>query len=157
MENATLAGKIALILFFIPFLAFACSAKSNVWDPTILKGPLVTCTGVGAGGTDNKSCQDLCDLICTTANIIYFAIAFVLWIIIPIMFVWGGIQLIVSTGNPGGIESGKKTMTAAAIGLLIVVCAYLIVYTMVSVIGIANIGGFSSGSGSASITCHVQQ
>jgi len=50
--------------------------------------------------------------------------------IIVLMIIWGGFQYI--QGNP---EAGKKTLTAAIIGLVIVVISFLIVNEIVNVIG----------------------
>jgi hypothetical protein len=137
-----------LMLMLLPWLVFAdCKANSNVWNISILKGPLITCTGAGAtGGTDNTNCQSLCDLICTSANVVYFGIGVVIWIIAPIMFAWSGILFILARGSPDKTSQAKKMITATVIGLLIVICAYLIVYVFVKTLGITGIGGFGTPS-----------
>jgi hypothetical protein len=136
-----------LVVLLLPAIVFACNANSNVWNISILKGPLITCTGAGAvGGTDQKNCTDFCDLICTSANVIYFGIGVVLWIIMPIMFAWSGLMLILSRGNPNGTSNARKMLTGTVIGLLIVLCAYIIVYTFVNVLNISGVGGFTNPS-----------
>ncbi len=145
--KAKLAYAIPIfVIIAVPYVAFA-AIHSNVWDPNILKGPLVTCTGDGSNGVP---CQNLCDLIGTAANVIYFGIGVVIWIVAPIMIAWSGIRLMLSRGNPEGASGAKKMITSVVIGLLIVLCAYLIVATFVSVLGISGVGGFGSG------TCVVQ-
>ncbi|MGC9598851.1 MAG: hypothetical protein ABSE18_00485 [Minisyncoccia bacterium] len=134
-----LVGALALFAIMAPYLAFA-AINSNVWSPAILKGPLVTCTGAGGGGT--SSCSNLCDLVSTAANVIYFGIGVVIWIIAPIMIAWSGIRLLISRGSPEKTSEARKMITSVVIGLLIVLCAYIIVYTFVHVLGIIGIGGF---------------
>src|SRR5690242_8314340 len=107
MQNLTTRQKVVLLiplLFAVasPFVAFAASApvRSNVWSISILKGSLVTCTGTGSG-TVKYACENLCDLISTVANVVYFFIGFVIWIVTPIMFAWSGILFMLARGNPG--------------------------------------------------------
>lgn len=137
-----------VVLPSIILVASAASINNNVWDVTILKGPLVTCTGTGSGGTN--ACTSLCDLTATIIHIIYFGIAVVIWIVTPVMIAWGGIRLMLTRGNPEGMSGAKKQITGTVIGLVIVLTAYLIVYTFVTVLGIAGVGGFSAAA------CSVQ-
>ena len=149
--KAKLAYAIPIIVLFvlpsIILVASAASINNNVWDVSILKGPLVTCTGDGSNGVP---CQNLCDLIGTVVHVVYFTIAVVIWIIAPIMVAWSGIRLMLSRGNPEGASGAKKMITSVVIGLVIVLSAYLIVFTFVSVLNISGVGGFSSS------TCVVQ-
>jgi hypothetical protein len=141
-----LAVVYAALLVFSLALPYVASAaiNSNVWSPSILSGPLVTCTGNGVGGTQ---CQNLCDLIATIANVIYYCIGVVIWIITPIMVAWAGILMLMSRGSPEKVSSARKMLTGIMLGLLIVLCAYLIVYTFVSVLGIQNsVGGFGTAA-----------
>lgn len=143
-----LAVAIPIIaLFVLPsFVTVAsASATNNVWELSILQGPLVTCTGTG-GSNGLPACSNLCDLIATFVHIVYFGIAVVIWIVTPIMFAWGGIRFMLSRGNPGAMSGAKKQLTATVIGLLIVLAAYLIVFTFVTVLGIAGVGGFGASS-----------
>lgn len=124
--------------------------NSNVWNPVILKGPLVTCSGAPViydaanpqGRPNNEACYSLCDLVATAANVIYFGIGVVIWIIAPIFVLWAGILLLTSTGNPAKASEAKKMITGIVIGLVIVLCAYLLVYTFVNILGITGVFGF---------------
>lgn len=147
-----------LTILMAPTLALAGTANSNVWSPSILKGPLITCTGDGGSGPGGgtQACTSLCDLVATTANVIYFFIGVVIWIVAPIMVAVSGILFMISRGNPGKLEAAKKTITTTIVGLLIVLSAYLIVYTFVAALneisgGQTNIGGFTSGSPAACV------
>jgi len=149
--------KIVSKLFYIlPLAIFALSSlaaphvaradiHSNVWSIDILKGPLISCTGAGAeGGTDSKNCTNLCDLVSTAANLVYFGIGIVIWIVTPIMFAWSGMLFLISRGSTERTGQARKMITGTVIGLLIVLCAYLIVSIFISVLGgpILGIGGF---------------
>ena len=83
----------------LPYVVLAKTApiNSNVWNPTILSGPLLICTGVPAnGGPITNTCNNLCDLVAQIAQVIYFAIAVVIWIVTPITITIAGIRLMMS-------------------------------------------------------------
>jgi len=135
-----------LSLLILPSFAFAFTTP-NVWDPSILKGPLVTCTGNGGAspnGGNTQACQSLCDLIYTFINVIYFAIALVLWILAPIFFGVSGIMFLLSGASPELRSTAKKSLTGTVWGIIIVLCSWLIVNTIVTFFGITGIGGFGA-------------
>lgn len=56
--------------------------------------------------------------------------------IIAVIFIMlGGYQLLISGGDPNGYKKGKTTITQAAIGLIIVLLAYVIVQFITSLVG----------------------
>lgn len=148
-----------LTLVLLPCTVFAAAnpIKSNVFNPTILAGPLVLCTGTGSPATTIggvavpaiPACSNLCDVVAQIAQVIYYAIAVVIWIITPILVAGGGIMIMLGGASPEMVGRGKKTITGAVWGVGIVLCAWLIVKTFISPvtgIGISGIGGFSSSS-----------
>jgi hypothetical protein len=152
-----------IFIFFMPLmlsflaapsavLADSATIHSNVWSPTTLAGPLITCVGAapaagGVSGGVTQTCSSFCDLVSTAANLVYFAIAFVIWIIAPIMFLWAGILFMISTGSAERTGQARKMITGTVIGLLIVLCAYLLVLTLVNVLQIQNyVGGFGTAA-----------
>jgi hypothetical protein len=155
----TLLLTAVFALSFLPLVASASNQWSasnmpSVWDPTVLQGPFVSCSGnvaelTNAGESSGLGpCSDLCDLVVTILADIYIAIAFVIWIILPISFVAGGIMYMLGGANPSLLEKAKSTLKGAVIGALIVLCAYLLVSTFVTFMKISNIGGFSTGANS---------
>jgi hypothetical protein len=147
----TLLLTAILTFSFFPLLAGAASLP-NVWSPTSIKGPLVTCTGDVAGLNTSSGlgpCTDLCDLVLTIVTDIYVGIAFVIWIILPISFVTGGIMYMLGGANPSLLTTAKSTLKGAVIGAIIVLCAYLLIATFVKFMSISNIGGFSTNASSA--------
>ena len=142
----------------LPYVTFADHnpINSNVFIPTILKGPLVICTGVPTtGGPIQKTCNNLCDLVAQIANVIYFMIAVVIWIIMPILVVIGGIMIMLSGANPEMLGRAKKTITGAVWGAVIVLAAWLIVYTFIAAFG--GLGQYIGGFGQAACTVTTQQ
>jgi hypothetical protein len=73
-----------------------------------------------------------------------------IFILAPIMVVVGGVMILMAGANPGMLESGKKAITAAVVGLIIVLCAYLIVNTFITVLSITGVGGFGTSACSTS-------
>lgn len=51
-------------------------------------------------------------------------------ILAVLMIVIGGIEYITAYGNTGRTENAKNRITQALIGLLLAICAYLILYTI---------------------------
>lgn len=143
----TIFATVALAFLFAPYLASACTLP-NVWNPASIKGPLVTCTGDIANINNNNAklpaCASLSDLICTVTTDIYVGMAFVIWIILPISFIAGGIMYMLAGANPGMLTKAKSTLMGAVIGAIIVLCSYLLIATVVHFLNISNIGGFGA-------------
>ena len=149
------AAKLLFILIIgssvvLPLVAQAYTTPS-LWPTGYWgAGGLVSCTGnylTGAGATAGATpCTSLCDLINTFINIVYFLMSIAIFIITPILFVWGGIMIMISSGDPGRLETGKKILTGTIIGLAIVLCAYLLISTVLKVLGVTSIGGFGGAA-----------
>lgn len=125
-------------------------AVSSAHAPNILTGgywgPFVTCTApitlpLPPAGTPQgtTACKSLCDLIHTLIHVIAFGMSLTLYAAAPILFAWGGILILISSGNPGKISEGKKVLTGTLIGVLIILSAYLIVKTLIDTLGITLI------------------
>ena len=148
-----LVAKIALTVIIaasilIPVAAMASSNGTYI-NPSLwptgywATNGLVSCTGNYVNPTAN-ACTNLCDLIGTFINIIYFAMSIAIFIITPIMFVVGSIMVMISGANPEMLGRGKKILISTVVGLAIVLCSYLIVSTVISVLGIGGVGGFTA-------------
>jgi uncharacterized membrane protein YgcG len=140
----------AAVTLFAPLAASASVAQgiglTGYW------GPLVSCTGnydsstTVMPGAPSNACTSVCDLIGTFINVTYFAMSAALFILAPVLFVVGGIMFLMSGANPGMLEKAKKTLTSTLIGLLIVLCSYLLIYTFVKALNITGIGGFGTSA-----------
>lgn len=51
-----------------------------------------------------------------------------------IFIVWGGFKIIFAGANPGLVSSGRQTIIRAVVGLVILLCAWLIVDTVLKVL-----------------------
>lgn len=145
---------IMLVAPFIigPSMARATSnpVNNDVFDPTILGGPLLVCAGSSVGNSAKLPlCSNLCDLVGQIANVIYFFIAVVIWIIAPILIMVGGIMIMLHGASPEMVSRGKKTITGAIWGIVIVLCAWLIVFVFIGALGHLkqDVGGFGGNGG----------
>lgn len=112
----------------------------------VLLLPLITKAAglVPCGGEDEDPCT-VCDLLILFQNVLKFALVIVFLIVI-VFIVYGGFRWIFSGGNEANIKAGMKIITNAIIGLMIVLCAWLIVNTVFWLIGQA--GGKEEYTGS---------
>lgn len=78
------------------------------------------------------------DLIQLGVNVINFLIDISL-VIATIFFLWGGLLFIISGGSEERISKGRQAMTAAVIGIVIVLASILIVNTFLEWFTICNI------------------
>jgi hypothetical protein len=125
-----------LVMFALPAQASILSFPSSI----------VTCTGDGGGGL--PQCTSFCDILATVYNIIQFGIALTLDFFAPVFLVLGGVMIMFAGGSPKTMSTGKSMILGAVIGIAIVLGAYLIVNTFLSIIGAntlgAKIGGFGA-------------
>lgn len=89
---------------------------------------IVTC-----GRAGQQMCK-LCDLIKGILDIINY-IEDILFGVFILAFMIGGIIYITSSGESSMMEMGKKTLMNAAIGIVIVLASYLIVFTVITYLG----------------------
>ena len=160
-----IAGSLAAL----PLISSAAANSSGnvayttpaLW-PTGFWGPVVWCTGNYLTGTGNNqlsvngstppACNNLCDLIGTFINAIYLLLSIAIFILTPIFLVWGGVMIMLAGANPGMLETGKKILTGTAISLAIVLCSYLLVNTVLSVLNVTDVGGFNGNPSSCTLS-----
>jgi len=103
---------VLIILFLVvPFIVFAAEWK---WGD-----PLVIC---GREGTNPCT---LCDIF-RLAKIIVQFITTGLFVIAPIFIVMGGIRILIGGAKPDEVQSGKKMITNAIIGIVIALLAWVV-------------------------------
>ncbi len=69
------------------------------------------------------------------ANIIY-AVVSISAVILFIMLVIGGFKFMIASGDPKNLDTAKKTITYALLGLFVIVCSYLILRTLEAFTGV---------------------
>ncbi len=116
---------------------------------------LISCTGqyplTGAASqtTDasgNPYCTSLDQLVQTFVNVIYLVMSLALFIIAPILFLVGAIMIMMAGANPDMLTKGKQMLVSVAVGILIVLCSYLIVSVLISIFHITGINGFPTST-----------
>lgn len=110
--------------FLVPILLFFISANAFAQEP------LVQC---GNAPDDPCTWDDLMALIQTVFD---FGLKYVAIPIAVIMIAWGGITMAISAGNESKFKQGRDIITATAIGLVIIFAAWLIINTVVGLLGI---------------------
>ncbi|HVM73752.1 MAG TPA: hypothetical protein VMU13_02665 [Candidatus Paceibacterota bacterium] len=82
----------------------------------------------GAGG-----CQSICDLALLAQNVLNDGI-YVAVFLSAILFAWAGFKHMTAGGDMHAINEANKVFSAVFIGLIIILSAWLIVSTLMSVI-----------------------
>lgn len=89
------------------------------------------------GGLGLIPCDDTCnfnDIMQLINNLITFLITTLFIPIIIILFMYSGFKYITAQGNPAKIGNIKKTVIHIVVGMLLVLCSWLIVKTVLSVL-----------------------
>ena len=126
MDKVALGAVFSLfiIILFVPVPASAL----NIWKGAYCGAD----TAIGDTGGPQGSCS-ICDAYVVAKNIINFLIQ-LSFTIATAMIVWGALQMILSTGNPGKVSQAKSIMMSALIGLAIALASWLIVNTIITVL-----------------------
>jgi hypothetical protein len=85
----------------------------------------------------------------TVGDIVNSAITYLFPVVGFLLFIYlifGGYQYLLSGGNPKSIEAGKKNITNAIIGFIIVFASYWIVSVIGRILGIGAIGNIFTPS-----------
>ena len=130
-------GKVLIALFWFGILTLPISVLAHnieFW-PTGYWGPVYE--GVcGDGGI----CTSLCDLIHLAQHVVYWMLSFLVFVVVPIMVVWGGIRVLTAAGSPDKISTGKRIVLGAIVGAMIGLGAFLIISTFLNLIGGEAVG-----------------
>jgi hypothetical protein len=109
----------------------------------------VPCTGTGAGGT--TKC-DVCQIFELITNIYNYMVKIIMPILAGLLFLWGGIMMVMAGASEESYKKGKAIFVNTAIGVVIVLISWLAVNTiLVEFARSAN--GFSSGSWWQGVKC----
>lgn len=81
-----------------------------------------------------------------TANSLFrfiINVLIILGIVISLIFLlWGGIRWILSGGDKGKVDAARSTIVASIVGLIIVILAYVIINTVLTLLTGNGINGF---------------
>jgi hypothetical protein len=113
----------------------SCNCPCSSTEPC--KGGLVPC---------GRSCDDPCTEICECCpctichffvlikRIIDFLTTTIAFPLLALMIVVGGIMFLTSSGSEKQLTKAKEILKAAAIGILIVLCAWVIIDTVITLL-----------------------
>lgn len=133
----------ALIAFSSPALVHGQQSPGFPYWGT--SPPLLPC-----GTPGGPSCSSICQIFILFQRLIYFGITLVFFAIAPVLFIWGGVMLLISAGSPEKISSGKKILTGTIFGIGLALGSFIIVNTFFWAMGIVF---GSSQTDWFSITC----
>lgn len=129
----------ALIFSATPVSAASCESIDWLEQSTGIKdGLIVPCECTSSDTSDAGDRIDQCgltELLQTIVNITQL-ILFLTGTVALVMFMYGGVMFIIAAGAQDKVQKGKDALKAAAIGIVIVLGAWLIVnFTIVSLTG----------------------
>ncbi len=97
----------------------------------VLAVPAVASAQVNIGNYGNTFGLGTADLEATVINIVQWILGF-LGLIAVIMILWGGFTWITAGGNEDKVATAKKIISAAVVGLIVVLLAWAIVTFVVN-------------------------
>lgn len=146
-----IATLVALPL--VPLAARADATMPNIW-PTGYWAPggIVSCTAFYSTSANDAAqmgkpyCTSIDNLVQTVLNALALGMSIAIFIVAPVSFVSGGVMMMLSGANPEMLGQSKRLLTGTVIGILIVLCSYLILNTVLTLFNVAQcFGGFGSG------------
>lgn len=87
---------------------------------------------------------EFCHLFIMLDDILDFLLLRIIPILATIMLIIGGIMLYFAGASAEAFSTGKNILTSAVIGLVIIYCSWLIVNTILNILGIAEWTGLKS-------------
>lgn len=114
-----------LVLFFLPLVSLASS------------GPIVP-----QGSSYETGDYELSDLLQVGVNVTKIILGMVGSLTL-LMFVYGGVMMLISAGNSEKVSQAKGILMAAVIGLIIVFSSYLIIQFVMQALGVSWSGSTS--------------
>ena len=119
MSRRNVLAVLMTLFFMTPTIVMAAGMVSIVPQNSDCNGP---------GG-----CQSFCDLVQLAQNVLNDGI-YVAVFLSAVLFAWSGFKHMTAGGDSGQIKEANKVFSAVFIGLIIILSAWLIVSTLMSVI-----------------------
>lgn len=124
MRQAVTSALVALVL--LPSAALAVSSPTSI-VPSDCNQP---------GG-----CKSICDIAALAQNLLDIGI-FLAVFLSAILFAWAGWKYLTAGGNPSEISQAKHLFLNVAVGLILILAAWLIVDTLIRTL--TNVGNWSA-------------
>ena len=121
---------VSVFLSLFISINFCYADDKNLKDAFDIGGPLQQVAGEKGAGYNigEAKAEDMISLIITTV------LTFV-GVIFLVLAIYGGYIWMMARGNEQEVEKAKNTLTAAVIGLVIVIAAYAISYYVINALG----------------------
>jgi len=110
--------------------------------------PILPCHGV--------DCRSTCDFTYLLQRTFWFLLSVGIFGLAPLAIAVGGTMLLVGSASPPILAMGKKALTGAAIDIVFGLLAWLIVNTLVHVLGVSGSGNGQVGGFGAPIACDYE-
>lgn len=128
---------LSLLTFSAPMLLATSMAGASITNDVCSGVGAATGTGAATAGSNNNSgCgsgkADLKGSIENIAAYVVNVLSIIVGIVAVIMIILGGFKYITSSGESGKVESAKKTLIMAIVGLILVALAQLIVHFVIN-------------------------
>lgn len=144
------AKKIAAIVLLVA-VSIILGTSIALAQSDASQGGLVPLTCQGGAG---QPCAcNLCDAYELGKRIINFLLYAVSIPIAALAFLYGGLRMLTSQGNPTAITEGKAAITNAVIGLALAFFAWIILSTILTTLGY-GITGVTAGNIFSPLACH---
>jgi hypothetical protein len=124
-----------LLIFIIVWLLAGNFASAAVFTGLVPCGP---------GHTDYPVCT-VCHLFMLISNIVDFITRTLMPPLAGLLFLAGGIMIIAAGASEKNYQTGKTIIINTAIGVFIVLAAWAIVHTLITTIGVTQVGDFVPG------------
>lgn len=124
---------LAVVIAALPLAALAQGFPN-------FNGPILSCTGNYLSASSVK-CTSVCDILATLKNVLDIGLTYIVLVIVPLFFVFGGGMMLVSGGSEKLVSQAKSMMTSAAVGMIIALSGYLIITTFLWAVGNPSTGG----------------
>jgi|GEM_PF-2342058 len=116
---------LVISLVLTPHISVAANPPSifngiNIWVGATCGGDVITAS------EGPKGPCGFCDAIKIASNIMRYMFELVFYILFPIFFAWGGIQFMLSAGNPSKVKESRQILISTVIGFVIAAAAWLI-------------------------------
>ncbi|PKL72167.1 hypothetical protein CVV26_02755 [Candidatus Kuenenbacteria bacterium HGW-Kuenenbacteria-1] len=117
--------KISIIFFYLFLLSFVFIPIHANAETSIIFGTLPSCFG------NSKVDCTICEFIGMGVGLTNFILKFV-GVLALLLFIWGGLSLIISSGSEEAVKKGKGILMGALVGIVIVFTAYTIIWFVVA-------------------------
>jgi hypothetical protein len=137
---------LTLFLFinlFIVQVDLVSAAPIKCADSNSMLPSLVIC---GRGSESGSQCSQICELkhVGATLNNLMYLVIYLLVMLLPVYLIYIGVKMAMSQGIPEELMKVRQIAGRVIISIILFFCAWLIMYTIATIMGVRN--GKSGGN-----------